>query len=283
MGGLFVRKVAGAASLGVQIMKALPLLIHPSTNTRWKHGHFKPLMYTAIVANTILFGFYASYLPDLANAGADVSVQRFMVVVGFETLAILWYLFQLTKQQRSKPTKTIAVAMKNGKTPTAVVSRIVLRTMMIISTAITVIAGRDLFFPGFILPKYVMPKDEIYLEWTGALIHSPPEGSPEAEEQGLESSLYVGEKFVHQLMAVNLLILCLYKFVSSFWIKYGTDGSGEIKSKMIWKSQFVSNALLVFIIRLFASAAKSASLDLRWHLMALAYETFILGTFYVNG
>ena len=78
-------------------------------------------------------------------------------------------------------------------------------------------------------------------------------------------------------MALQLMLNCLYKFTTSLFIKHGSAGRGQVQARMIWQVQACGNLLLLFIMRLFASAANSASLDLRWHLMALAYETFILG------
>ena len=54
------------------------------------------------------------------------------------------------------------------------------------------------------------------------------------------------------------------------------DRSGLVSSKMIWKAQAFGDMLLLGMLRLFTPAAKSASLDLRWHLMLVAYEAFIL-------
>jgi hypothetical protein len=164
--------------------------------------------------------------------------------------------------------------MPEGKTPESVTSRIVARTVAAVSTCMALIAARDLFMPGYILP---LPRDDIYLEWTNALLHSPPQGSVEEEEHGLEAALYIGDKFVSQLMALNILILCAYKFYSGFFIKFGSDGSGLIKCKMIWHTQCIGDVLILLMLRIFSSAALTASLDLRWHLMLVAYEGFILG------
>lgn len=271
MGGFFVRKLAGAAGLAVQLQKLLPLLFHP-LDARWKMGHFRPLLWTAIVANMILAAFYTSYLGDFAAAGADGLPRIFIGVQAAESVVILFYLFSSRKIKKGP-----AVAMPDGKTPESVTSRIVARTVGIVSGAISLIAGRDFFFPGQIID--FIPRDDIYLEWTGAFLHSPPEGTPEAEEHGLMTGLYIGDKFLAQLLGLNFLLLCLYKFVSSVLVKYGSDGSGQVKARMIWKAQALGNALILFLFRLFAPAAASASLDLRWHLMSLAYETFVLGLF----
>ena len=271
MGGLFNRKVGGAASIAVQLQKLVPLLFHPS-GSQWKRGHFMPLFATAVVGNLALIAFYGIYImEELEAAGADGLPKLFIGALAFETLVILGYL------ATSKYTKGPAVALKDGKTPSSIVSRIMARTNFIVSGLIVVIAGRDLFFPGKILD--FIPRDDIYLEWTGALLHSPPEGSPEAEAHGMERHFFVGEKYLSQFLALNMLIGCLYKFVAAFVIRYRNDGGGPIQAKMIWKSQAVGSALVLYLFRLFSPAAATASLDLRWHLMMLAYETLMLGLY----
>jgi hypothetical protein len=211
-------------------------------------------------------------MEDFSAANADALPKLFIGALALESLVMLYY---LATQKKSGTTGS--VIMPAGKTPRSVTNRIVTRTIMIVSGFRAVIAVRDLFFPGRIIE--IIPRDDIYLEWTGAFLHSPPEGSEEAEEGSMTSPLYIGDKFLSQLMALNILILCLYKFVSALFIRFGHDGSGTIKCKMIWRVQALSDAMLTFLFRLFAPAAMSASLDLRWHLMAFAYETFILGMY----
>jgi len=270
MGGLFLRKVGGAAVLAVQTQKLFPLLFHPS-GAMWNMGHFRPILITAAITNLFVAIFYASYMEDFASADADMLPMLFIGALVLETLVILYYLFTQKKAER-----TSSVRMPEGKTPTSVTSRIVTRTILIVSSFRVVLAARDLFFPGQIID--IIPRDDIYLEWTGAFLHSPPEGSKEADEGSMTSPLYIGDKFVSQIMALHLLILCLYKFVSALFIRYGNDGSGMVKCKMIWRVQALCDVMITFLFRLFAPAALSASLDLRWHLMAFGYETFILGT-----
>ncbi|KAL7463460.1 hypothetical protein ACHAXS_003911 [Conticribra weissflogii] len=173
--------------------------------------------------------------------------------------------------------------------PRSLPSRIVGRTVLIVSSLILLVSGRDLFFPGTILS--FLPRDDIYLEWTGAFLHSPPPDSVEADEQGLEAPLFAGDKFVSQLMGLYLCLGCLLKFVSAFgWSKgnryMGTiagkrvqnvERSGVVSSRLIWKTQAFGDMMLLGMLRLFTPAAKTASLDLRWHLMLVAYEMFILG------
>lgn len=274
MGGLFIRKVGGAAVLVVQSQKLLPLLFHP-TGAMWNKGHFRPLLITAAISNFMLAAFYGMYMEDFAAANAEMLPLVFIGALVFETIVITYYL----ATQKKATTRARSVAMPEGKTPKSVVSRILTRTVLIVSGFQALIAARDLFFPGYIL--HFIPRDDIYLEWTGAFLHSPPEGSEEAQDQAMTSSLYIGDLYLSQLMALNILILCMYKFVSALFIRCGRDGSGLVKSKMIWKCQVFGNILNLLLFRLFAPAALSASLDLRWHLMAFAYETVILGEYYV--
>lgn len=269
MGGFFVRKVAGAAGVAVHLQKLLPLLVHP-VGAQWTMGHFRPLLWTAVLADLSLLGFYGAFLEDLKSAGAASIPMCGMALLAFESLVFLYYLIKTRSTKRGR-----ATAMKDGKTPKSVTSRIVTRTVLIVSSVIALIAGRDLFFPGAIMP--FVPRDDVYLEWTNALFHSPPDGSPESHDHGLEAPLHLGDKFISQYMAVNVLILCLYKLVTALFVRYGSDGSGEVKCKMIWKVQAIGDAMILFVVRLFTPAAASASLDLRWHLMLLAYETFIIG------
>lgn len=273
MGGLFVRKIGGAACLAAQTQKLWPLLFHP-LDARWRRGHFIPLFATAIVANLMLAVFYGIYIvDDLKVAGADQLPKLFVAALLLESAVILFY---LTSQKKSM-TKGPAIAMKDGKTPNSVVSRILARTTALVTGMIMLIAGRDLFFPGFVFTW--LPRDDIYLEWTGALIHSPPADSPEAAEHGMEKAFFVGDKYLSQFMALNMLILCLYKLVAAFGIRIRNDGGGQVQARMIWKAQAVGGALFVLLFRLFAESARTASLDLRWHLMAMAYETLILGIY----
>mmetsp|Transcript_8732 Transcript_8732/g.12783 ORF Transcript_8732/g.12783 Transcript_8732/m.12783 type:complete len:497 (+) Transcript_8732:93-1583(+) len=167
-------------------------------------------------------------------------------------------------------------------------SRIALRTVLIVSSIISLISVRDLFFPGTIIS--FIPRDDIYLEWTGAFFHSPPPDTVESDEYGLESPLYAGDKFMGQLLGLYLVLGCVWKFASvCAWSKgnkamefkspENVDRHGVVSSKMIWKAQAFGDMLLLFMLRMFAPAAKSASLDLRWHLMTVAYEMIILGLY----
>jgi hypothetical protein len=74
-------------------------------------------------------------------------------------------------------------------------------------------------------------------------------------------------------------VTCFQKFVSGFIVRLGPGNDGDKKCKIFWQSQAIGDALLLFTMRVFAQAALSASLDLRWHVMSLGYETFILGLY----
>lgn len=268
MGGFFVRKVAGAAAVGVHLQKLVPLLVHPN-GAQWTLGHFGPFLIVALIGNLCIGLFYAIYWDVLVANGANQLPRMFLCCLSVESVTIAAYLLL------SKPMKKgHAVAMPQGKTPQSMTSNVVSRTILIISTAVGIIAMRDLFLPGFIID--VIPRDDIYLEWTNAFLHSPPPGSPEDYDQGLQAPLYIGDKFMSQFAALHLLILCLYKITTAVFIRYGSDGSGLIKCKMIWQTQAAADGMVLFVFRIFQPAAVSASLDLRWHLMLLGYETFIL-------
>jgi hypothetical protein len=270
MGGLFIRKLAGAAAFGVHAQKIIPLVAHP-TGAQWAMGHYRPLLATALVGNMALFAFYASYLDDLVSGGAETMTYGILAALAIESSVILAYLV-MTRPSKRGP----ALVMPAGKTPSSLTSRIVSRTVVLVSGIVAAVAVRDLLFPGFVFDFF--PRDDMYLEWTNAFRHSPPEGSEEELDQGLTAPLFVGDKFVSQLMAVNLLILCMYKFVTGFVIRYGSDGSGEFKCRMIWQVQAIGAGFVIFVFRVFTPAASTASLDFRWHLMCLSYEAFILGT-----
>ena len=268
MGGLFVRKVGGAAALAFHTQKIAPLVFQP-VNAHWSVGHFTPILMMGAAGNLAIVALYASYLDDLKGADAGDMGLLLCALLIVEALVLLVYSLESRRlAKRSKVSRPIP----EGKTSSSVVSKIVFRTVGIVTGFVGLIAARDLFFPGHIM---LIPRDDIYLEWTGALIHSPPPGSIERDEQGLEAPLFIGDKFASQLMALYMLLTCICKFVSVL-IRVGKDGSGEVKSKLFWRVQAVGDGLMTFLFRLFVSAATSASLDLRWHLMMLGYETFIL-------
>ena len=272
MGGFFVRKLCGAAGLGVHLHKILPLLLVHEHGAQWNRGHFRYTLWTSVVANLALVAFYRLvFWEDLTAAGATDLPMAMMVALAIETGVILYYLAVSETAPRGP-----AVALPPGKTHRSPVVNIVTRTTLICSTCVAVVAARDLFFPGHIIG--IIPRDDVYLEWTNALLHSPPLGSPEAMDQGLEAPLYVGDKFVSQLCALQLLLLCLYKYVAALWIRYGSDAGGVPAARLMWKAAFIGNVAVTMCYRFFAHAAKSASFDMKYHLVLLSFETGILGT-----
>ena len=70
MGGLFVRKIGGAAAATVHLQKLLPLLFHPD-GAEWMAGHFRPLYWMAVVVNMVIASFFGFYMEDLAASKAD--------------------------------------------------------------------------------------------------------------------------------------------------------------------------------------------------------------------
>jgi hypothetical protein len=272
MGGLFVRKLSGAAGLALQAQKIIPVLFHPS-GVEWAKGHFRPLMATSIICDVLLAAFYAASMGDLQSAGAAELPMVFIGALLLEAAVFALYLM-MTKVKRGP-----AIALTVDRDQKSLPSRTVARTVSIVSSLMALVAGRDLFFPGKIID--FIPRDDIYLEWTNAFLHSPPRGSVEADTQGFESGLFVGDKFASQLMAVHVLLMCLSKFASSVWVRLGTDGRGKEQARLMWTSQCVGSAVIFSVFRLFTPAAGTASLDLRWHLMCLAYEAFVLGTYVI--
>lgn len=295
----------------------------------WSIGHYDPILTLGILGNICIALFYMMRLEELRTAGTEQLVAILVMASLVEALVFGAYLISrrmrmkktnrvgkqvvkqqqqqqqhksLQKQQKHKSQKRKGSKDKGASSvpppaveeynsqedPNSIPSRIALRTVLIVSSAISLISIRDLFFPGSILA--FIPRDDIYLEWTGAFFHSPPPDTVESDEYGLESPLYAGDKFASQLMGLYLVLGCFLKFASVFgWSKGNrdmessspdnVDRHGMVSSKMIWKAQSIGDMLLLFMLRLFAPAAKSASLDLRWHLMTVAYEMIILGLY----
>ena len=273
MGGLFVRKICGAAGIIVHSQK-LVAVVFQNNETHWCLGHFNPMLYVASAGNIAVAFFLLAKLDDLRSAKVEEGVLIVVLVLIVEAVVMISYsLSNVRKGSRQKPRFDVV-----GKTPNSVVSRIMAKTIALVTGMITIIAARDLFYPGTIIEA--IPRDDIYLEWTGALIHSPPSGTIEEDENMLQSALFIGDKFISQLGALYLLICCLHKFATAFFIRIGKDKSGELKCRVIWRIQAIGDVFILFIMRLFTSASLTASLDLRWHLMCLAYETFLLGKFH---
>jgi len=271
MGGFFVRKMAGAAALGYHMQKIIPLLFQRA-DTHWGRGHFQPMLLTSVLGNLAIAYFYVSHFEDFKSSGANDMGVRIVSILIVEAVVIMAFI--IASLLRSRPTLK-AKSFPAGKGPKSIVSKIITRTFCLVTGVITFIAVRDFFFPGQELP--FPPYDDIYLEWTGAFIHSPPPNTVEEAEHGLEAPLHIGDKFMSRLMALFFLVNSFQKFVSAFLIRVGKDNSGEKKCKVFWQCQAVTDGLLLFTMRVFASAALSASLDFRWHAMCLGYETFLLG------
>lgn len=273
MGGFFVRKMTGAVGLAYALQKLLPLLVQDSKSD-WKRGHYTPLLLSCAVGNGFLAGYYISHWNDLKGSGAEQMALAIVVALLVEFVVFMGYCLRVTLQ---KPPPAMAKSYPAGKGPTSIVHRIVARTIAIVTGCALLIAGRDFFFTGHVLP--FPPGDEMYLEWTGTFFHSPPPGSEEAMEYGMEAPLHSGDKFLARLMALYFLVIGAQKVFSSFGVRLGKDRSGEIVCKTFWKSQTFGNVILLFTLRLFAEPSTSASVDLRWHLMCIGYETFILGLY----
>ena len=324
MGGLFVRKMAGVAAMGYHTAKLWPIVFQsapvPSLaggqikmkGASWSVGHYDPILTLSILGNICIAVFYMGRLEELRSSGAELLAAVLVMASLIEALVFGSYLMsrrismkkskmvvgkQQQQQKRSTSKKKASKDKEDEPTtneynsqedPNSIPSRIALRTVLIVSSTISLISPRDLFFPGTILS--FIPRDDIYLEWTGAFFHSPPPDTVEADQYGLESPFYAGDKFVCQMMGLYLALGCLWKFASVFaWSKgnrsmesnspENLDRHGVVSSKIIWKAQALGDMLLLFMLRMFAPAAKSASLDLRWHLMTVAYEMVILGLY----
>lgn len=274
MGGFFVRKMVGAAALGYHLQKILPLLFQRDY-CHWGQGHFQPLLLTSVLGNVAISGYYMSNLEVLKNADAHNMGYKITFALLIEAIVMTIYMLTATfpKVLKSATSKRLPP----GKGPNSIVSKIITRTVMIVSGFMILIAGRDFFFTGTEL--HFPPRDDIYLEWTGAFIHSPPPNTVEAELYGMESPLHVGDRFIARLMALYILIICFQKFFAALLIRVGKDNNGDTKCTMFWQSQAISDALLLFVFRIFAPAAKSISLDLRWHMMCLGYECFMFAIY----
>ena len=305
MGGLFIRKMAGVAGLSYHTTKLLPIVFQsaPTFDKKSKYGrwvgasysvgHYDPLLTLGMIGNICISMFYVGRLDEMKNANATGLGMAYIMTSFIE--AFIFGMYLISRRVNYKTSTTATTAKEKARwskdeydllpqeDPNSLPSRIVARTVFIISSLISFVALRDILFPGTIIP--FIPRDDIYLEWTGAFIHSPPPDTLEADEHGLEAPLFSGDKFVAQLFGLYLSLGCMIKLLSAGgWSKGirsmgqvdNVDRSGLVSSKLIWKAQAFGDVLLLGILRMFTPAAKSASLDLRWHLMLVAYEAFIL-------
>lgn len=279
MGGFFVRKAAGAVTLGWHLVKVWPLL-YQTTAASWRQGHYTPWLWLSAFGNVSLAVFYGWFGFEWHQQQSEEShdLVRFALVhVTVLLLEAVVFLYFARTCRQAKPAAA-AAAFQDGQTPSSLPSKIVTRTVMLVSGAMAVMAARDLWATGSILEFW--PRDDVYLEWTNALRHSPPVGSPEYAAHGWETPLYAGEKFIAQVFAVHWWVLCVVKLVAACAIRVGADGHrGTIQTKLIWQGTALANVALLAVVRAFTPAAATASLDLRYHLMALGYETFILGLY----
>lgn len=297
MGGLYVRKLSGAAGLAFHTCKLWPLVFQSlpyyveggkrMMGPSWSGGHYDPLLSLTMLGDVAVGTFYLANLQDLRDAGTSRLAMAYIFAAFIE--AMVFGLYIISRRMGSRKNKQSALESKTNDSdllddPNSLPSRIVARTVIIVSTFLSMISLRDLFFPGTILS--FIPRDDIYLEWTGAFLHSPPPDTIEADEHGLEAPLYAGDKFVSQLMGLYLSLCCMLKLVSALgWVKGSRNAGanvenverwGVVASKLIWKTMALGNMFILTLLRMFTPAAQTASLDLRWHLMMVAYEMFIL-------
>ncbi|KAL3785147.1 hypothetical protein ACHAWO_011208 [Cyclotella atomus] len=298
MGGLFVRKLSGAAGMAFHTSKLWPVvfqsfpyyqagkdgMIGPS----WSGGHYDPLILLGMGGDLALGTFYLVKLEEIKSAGADRLGMVYVLTAVVEAIVFGLYVFgrRMSSGGRMVQSTSDAEAKTDDPLddPKALPSRIVARTVLIVSSLMSIISIRDLMFPGTILS--FIPRDDIYLEWTGAFLHSPPPDTVESDEHGLEAPLYAGDKFVSQLMGLYVFLCCIMKFASVIgWTKgsrsmgkgvQNVDRWGVVASRLIWKTMAMGDLSILMLLRMFTPAAQTASLDLRWHLMMVAYEMFIL-------
>jgi hypothetical protein len=300
MGGLFVRKMSGVAGLAYHTTKMWPIVFHSPpycdakskgarwVGASWSAGHFNPLLALGMIGDVCIAIFYMNRIDDLTNAGARGIGLAFIYASLIEAIIFgIYLLSRMTIYKATRKANANTDRYDPEEDPNSLPSRIVARTVLIISSLMSLVSLRDLFFPGTIIS--FIPRDDIYLEWTGAFFHSPPPDTVEADENGLEAPLFEGDKFVSQLLGLYLSLCCMIKLMSALgWgkgdrrlggVEY-VDRSGVTSSRMIWKAQAFGNTLVLGMLRFFTPAALTASLDLRWHLMMVAYEAFILCKFF---
>lgn len=278
MGGFFMRKLAGAAGVGLQLCKMWPMVRSATasdTRLSFAKGHYRGFVWVGAVVDASVFVFLSCYRGILIENGAWDLPRVACVILLLETL--LWTYYGLTGPRRAVP--SFAAVLPQGKTPGSLPSNIVARTVVVVSSFLVLTSVRDLIAPGCILSVWL--RDDVYLEWTNAFFHSPPPGSQEWEDYSTQSSNFIGDKYIAQLAAVFLLGISLYKFVGSCGgVRWGSDGSGlAVSSILFWQGPALASLCVFCVLRVFANAAASASWNLQWHLMAWGYETFIVGLY----
>merc|ERR1719253_2002926 len=230
MGGLFLRKMAGTAALAFHTSKLWPVLFssgptydqkesaasgkHRWAGASWSAGHFEPIL-------AIGMGFVSAGLAEALILAMYLLNRR-----------VHYNVRGMDKKIKANSMPGSASRDMRAEDPNSLPSRIVARTVCITSLLTSFISLRDLFFPGTIFS--FLPRDDIYLEWTGAFLHSPPPDTVEADEHGLEAPLFEGDKFVSQLLGLYLSLGCMLKIMSAVgWSKgnrnMGSSGSGDRK------------------------------------------------------
>jgi hypothetical protein len=151
MGGLFVRKMAGAAGLGFHLQKLVPLLFQRS-DTHWGRGHFRPMLVTSALGDLAIAGFYISHGQVLKSDDAHFMGYAIAFALIFEAVIMLSFAVSSSSSIRkgtAGATSSPDFKVKSfppGKGPKSVVCKIITRTFCIVTGAITLIAGRDFFF-----------------------------------------------------------------------------------------------------------------------------------------
>ena len=127
MGGLFLRKVCGVASLAYHTTKLWPIIFQfpPMHNTvgktngrvvggyvgtSWSAGHYDPLLLLSIVGNACIAMFYLTRMDELKDAGAHGMGLMFVLASFIESFVFAMYLLSRrmskTKVTAAKSTKT---------------------------------------------------------------------------------------------------------------------------------------------------------------------------------
>lgn len=277
MGGFFVRKLAGAATVGVQLHKMWPLLVTTSGVVSYSNRHYRTFLWLGLCVDVAVLAFLYSSRRVLQAHGAWELPQWACGVLVVE--ALVWLYYAATYNNNNTASTTNSAVALHGKTPNSLPSNIVARTVVLVGAWPVAMCLRDVFAPGRILSLTL--RDDVYLEWTNAFYHSPPMGTLEWDDHAADAHLYAGDKFISQLCAVQLLCVFLYTLVGSCGgVRYGADGSGpRVAAGLYWQAATLAHVCIFLVLRVFASAAVSASWNVQWHIMAWGYETFVVGLF----
>eukprot|EP00584_Thalassiosira_punctigera_P007325 CAMPEP_0172539044 /NCGR_PEP_ID=MMETSP1067-20121228/10325_1 /TAXON_ID=265564 ORGANISM="Thalassiosira punctigera, Strain Tpunct2005C2" /NCGR_SAMPLE_ID=MMETSP1067 /ASSEMBLY_ACC=CAM_ASM_000444 /LENGTH=455 /DNA_ID=CAMNT_0013324667 /DNA_START=64 /DNA_END=1427 /DNA_ORIENTATION=- len=247
MGGLFVRKLSGVAGLAFHTSKIWPVVFHSPpqvdasrTASRgrwigasWGAGHFDPVLALGMVGDVCVSMFYLARLEELKDVGAGGIAMAFILTSLVEAFILGLYLLSRRMNHKTIVNERASARASSGRAgaaagydptedPNSLPSRIVARTVLIVSSLVSIVSLRDLLFPGTILS--FLPRDDIYLEWTGAFLHSPPPDTVEADEHGLEAPLHAGDKLASQTLGIYLSLCCALKLASAFGWSKGSRG-----------------------------------------------------------